>query len=121
MSAKGFYRWRGVVATRWVGVAALLLLAHAIAIDTMHRHQGVCLSSSPASASMAPAGGAADAQDGPDGCPACQLQHNSVTDLVASGEPVTARAARPNVALERIAAILCAGDTSPPDRAPPTL
>lgn len=122
MSTRGIYRWKAVVATRRVGVVALLLLLHAVAIDTTHRHQGADLSGSRAAAAMgAPAHHGGNAADGPDGCPACQLQQSSVADVVRTTAPIEVATTSQRSGLERAAAVLRAGDTSPPDRAPPVL
>ena len=111
---------RSLLSRRHVGVAALFLLLHAVAIDTLHRHRFAAERHTTA-AVTAPSDSGTTSNREPGGCPACQLQHNSIADLPRVSEPFVAETAPLLLATERLEAILRSGDTSPPDRAPPAL
>ena len=111
---------RSLLSQRRIGVVALALLVHAVAIDTLHRHTFAAERHTTA-AVTAPSDASTTSNEAPGNCPACQLQHNSVADLPRVSEPFSARTAAPLDAVERLQAVLRSGDTSPPDRAPPVL
>jgi hypothetical protein len=111
---------RRLASQRRIGVVALALLVHAVAITTLHHH-AVAPEASAAAAVTAPSDHGAQSNEGPGGCPACQLQHGSVVDLPRVSEPFLAETAAALGGAERLQAVLRAGDTSPPGRAPPVL
>ena len=111
---------RSLLSRRHVGVAALVLLLHAVAIDTLHRHRFAAEHHTTA-AVTAPSDSGATSNPEPGGCPACQLQHNSIADLPRVSEPFADETTSLALATECRQGILRSGDTSPPDRAPPVL
>src|SRR6185369_6047487 len=112
MSNRGSQCWKLLARARWIGVLALFLLGHAVAIDTMHRHEGADRATIHAGTSVSsPNGTDPDGRDGTDGCPACQLQQNSTADVARPLAPVVPDRSTTVASTERVAAILQAGDT----------
>ena len=108
---------RNLLSQRRIGAVALVLLVHAVAIDTLHRH-AFAADRHTSAAVTAPADSGTSSNHEPGGCPACQIQHNSVADLARVSEPFAVETTPAVLATERLQAILRSGDTSPPDRAP---
>ena len=122
MANRRLYAWRRLLAQRWIGVAALALVVHAVAIDTLHHHAIAPDDRAGSVATMAPPGGpGATSNEGPGGCPACQLQQNSIVEIPRIAESFAVETSSLVLPTERLEAILRSGDTSPPDRAPPVL
>jgi hypothetical protein len=120
MSRREVYPWRRLLAGRSIGVLAILLLAHAVALATMHHH-GTAAGRSAGAVAAAPSLAETTSYDEVGGCPACQLQQNFSADLPRLSEAFAAERPAFLLPTERLRTILRAGDTSPPDRAPPAL
>lgn len=105
---------------RFLSQAALVLLVHAIAIDTLHHH-GFGSSCHVRTAMTAHVDHDGASGDSSGGCPACQLQHNSAAVVPRAVEAFAVETSSIVLPTERLQTILRAGDTSPPDRAPPVL
>lgn len=103
---------------RWIGVAAVALLVHAVAIDTLHHHASHATHGA-ALALSAPDGGSAKTVDGPGSCPACQVHQNPAANMATETCPLPTENEATRFQTRDLAEILRATDTSPPDRAPP--
>ena len=118
-------RGRRGIFHRWLVLAALALFIHAVAIDLFHSHAAAAAADAgrPSTTVLAPQppDGRGAAGDLTTNCPACQLQRSFVFDIAPSPSALCEGAVDPAMAGLYRWAILRAGDTSPPDRAPPIL
>ena len=108
----------------WLALAAVVLLAHAVAVSTIHTHRKACGAGhderfAGLSMSQSPSDDAAN--DPSSACPTCQLQQGFAFEVVTYDPGVDVEVSEPRADAARLRAVLRASDTSPPDRAPPSL
>ena len=115
---------RTLLPGRWLALAAVVLLAHAVAVSTIHTHRRACGTAHAvevAGLSMSQSPSDDGAADPSSSCPTCQLQQGFAFEAVSYDVGYQIEVSEPRADEARLLAVLRAADTSPPDRAPPSL
>jgi hypothetical protein len=116
---------RTMLPGRWLALTAVVLLAHAVAVSTLHTHRragasGRAESVAGLSTLQSPSDDGS-ATDPSSNCPTCQLQQGFAFEAVTYDTGSEVEVSEPRADEARLRAVLRAADTSPPDRAPPSL